>query len=191
MFEIGNIPPIANIKLEKAKKADIIFTVGECDAAALETYNAKAASLEALLKENGVDARVETVSTSCYGAQDTFAWKEYDHYNYEDAHLPALDKHIVFEENDIRMIGYSYGALKDFLYFPDDNSGRKTFEFDLQRDNTNWHSMEGGGFLFNTTVSDEDNTIQIEVMVSSDDMPKVIGREGKTINAIRTICVYM
>ena len=35
--------------------------------------------------------------------------------------------------------------------------------------------------------SDDDNTIQIEVMVSSDDMPKVIGRDGKTINAIRTI----
>lgn len=35
--------------------------------------------------------------------------------------------------------------------------------------------------------SEEDNVIQIEVMVSSDDMPKVIGRDGKTINAIRTI----
>ena len=35
--------------------------------------------------------------------------------------------------------------------------------------------------------SSEDNTIQIEVMVSSEDMPKVIGHEGKTINAVRTI----
>ncbi len=35
--------------------------------------------------------------------------------------------------------------------------------------------------------SDDDNTILIEVMVSSEDIPKVIGREGKTINAIRTI----
>lgn len=35
--------------------------------------------------------------------------------------------------------------------------------------------------------SDDDNTIQIEVMVSNGDMPKVIGRDGKTINAIRTI----
>ncbi len=35
--------------------------------------------------------------------------------------------------------------------------------------------------------SDDDNTIQIEVMVNSEDMPKVIGHEGKTINAIRTI----
>ena len=35
--------------------------------------------------------------------------------------------------------------------------------------------------------SDEDNTVQIEVMVSSEDMAKVIGHEGKTINAVRTI----
>ena len=35
--------------------------------------------------------------------------------------------------------------------------------------------------------SDEDNTILIEVMVSSEDMPKVIGHGSKTINSIRTI----
>ena len=35
--------------------------------------------------------------------------------------------------------------------------------------------------------SSEEGTIQIEVMVSSEDIAKVIGHEGKTINAIRTI----
>ena len=35
--------------------------------------------------------------------------------------------------------------------------------------------------------SDEDNTVLIEAMVSSEDMPKVIGYSGKTINSIRTI----
>ena len=35
--------------------------------------------------------------------------------------------------------------------------------------------------------SDEDNTTLIEVMVSYDDIAKVIGHGGKTINAIRTI----
>ena len=35
--------------------------------------------------------------------------------------------------------------------------------------------------------SSEDNIVQIEVMVNSEDMPKVIGHEGKTINAVRTI----
>ena len=35
--------------------------------------------------------------------------------------------------------------------------------------------------------SDEENTIQIEVMISSEDLGKVIGKEGRIINAIRTI----
>lgn len=35
--------------------------------------------------------------------------------------------------------------------------------------------------------SDEDNTVLIEVMVNGDDMAKVIGHGGKTINSISTI----
>ena len=35
--------------------------------------------------------------------------------------------------------------------------------------------------------TDLENTIQIEVLVSSDDMGKVIGKNGKIINSIRTI----
>ena len=35
--------------------------------------------------------------------------------------------------------------------------------------------------------SDEENTLLIEVMVSSSDVARVIGHSGKTINAIRTI----
>ena len=35
--------------------------------------------------------------------------------------------------------------------------------------------------------TEEENTIQIEVLISSDDMGKVIGKNGKIINRIRTI----
>lgn len=35
--------------------------------------------------------------------------------------------------------------------------------------------------------SEEENTIQIEVLISNDDMGKVIGKNGKIINSIRTI----
>lgn len=35
--------------------------------------------------------------------------------------------------------------------------------------------------------STEENTVQIEVVVSSDDLGKVIGKNGRTINSIRTI----
>lgn len=35
--------------------------------------------------------------------------------------------------------------------------------------------------------TDEENTIQIEVLISTDDMGRVIGKNGKTINSIRTV----
>ena len=35
--------------------------------------------------------------------------------------------------------------------------------------------------------AEEENTIQIEVLISNDDMGKVIGKNGKIINSIRTI----
>ena len=35
--------------------------------------------------------------------------------------------------------------------------------------------------------TDEENAIKIEVLISNDDMGRVIGKEGKTINSIRTI----
>ena len=36
-------------------------------------------------------------------------------------------------------------------------------------------------------ATEEENTIQIEVLISSSDMGKVIGKNGKIINSIRTI----
>ena len=35
--------------------------------------------------------------------------------------------------------------------------------------------------------TEEENTIQIEVLISNDDMGKVIGKNGKIIDSIRTI----
>ena len=155
VFEVGNEAPTAALDIEKSKSADIVFTVGETDADTMAVYTEKADELKTLLAENGIDAKVDAVSTSTYTAQDTFAWKEYGHYNCD-----GYAEHIIYEEDAIKMIGYYSSPKKDFLYIANDNPGQKTFEFDLQRDNTDWHSMEGGGFLFNTTVSDDDNYIK-------------------------------
>jgi len=35
--------------------------------------------------------------------------------------------------------------------------------------------------------TEEENTVQIEVMISEEDLGKVIGKEGRIINAIRTV----
>lgn len=159
-FEITNQAPASSISMSKSRIADIIFTVGNADSSVLAAYAAATEGVRQKLEELEIEANVSTVSTSALTAQDTFAWTEYDHYNYVDRYLPTLDKHIIYDGKDIKMVGYSYAALKDFLYVEDNDSSRKIFEFDLQRDADDWHSMEGGGFLFNTIVSDEENYIQ-------------------------------
>ncbi len=155
VFEVGNEAPVATVDIEKSKSADIVFTVGEVDGDVLETYQAKAEELKETLQAKGIDAKIEVASSSVLTAQDTFAWKEYSHYNTD-----FIMEHIVYEEKDIKMLGYHISPMKDFLYVADDNPNKKIFDFDIKRDDTDWHSMEGGGFLFNTTVDDDANTIK-------------------------------
>lgn len=159
-FEICNQAPVSSISIEKSRTADIVFTTGSADKDTLSKYAEKTEKVKEQLEEQGIKAKVSTVSTSAFTAKDTFAWKEYDHCYYEDDLGETLPKHILCYDKDIKMLGYYYAPMKDFLFIPDENKCTKIFEFDLQRDNTDWHSMEGGGFLFNTTVSDEENYIQ-------------------------------
>lgn len=93
--------------------------------------------------------------SSTLTAQDSFAWTAYDHINYKEPYYSQLNlpKHIITDGNNIRMMGYGEVAYKDFLFVNDDETSRKIFTFDIQRDNTDWHSMEGGGFLFNSSVT--------------------------------------
>lgn len=160
VFEITNQAPSSSMSIQKSRTADIIFTVGNADGETLEQYAAETGKVQEYMEQQGIHAKVSTVSTSALTAQDTFAWKEYDHYNYKDGSHPALEKHIIYDGDDIVMLGYPSSPIKDFLYVEDNDSSRKVFEFDLQRDGTDWHSIEGGGFLFNTIVSDEENYIQ-------------------------------
>ena len=105
------------------------------------------------------------MSTSTLTAKDTFAWKEYDHYGYKDSYLPTLDKHIIYEEDSIKMLGYSVAPLRDWLFVDDGVSAKRVLSFDMVRDKTDWHSMEGGGFLFNTSIKEkaiESNDLEAE-----------------------------
>lgn len=116
-------------------------------------------------------------------AQDTFAWTEYDHYNYSDYYLPTLDKHIIYDGDNIKMLGYSYAPLKDFLLVEDDDDSRKILSFDIQRDQTDWHSMEGGGFLFNASV--KNNTLSGFCVLLTRYGLKLIEITGVNVNSFR------
>lgn len=159
-FTITNQTPSSSMRVEKSPVADIIFTVGNTKQEILQQYIEESAKVKEYLQNRGIQCRVSTLATSALTAQDSFAWKEFDHYNYNDSCVPKLEKRILYKDNSIIMMGYSHNSMKDFLYIEDADSSKKIFEFDLQKDGTNWHSMEGGGFLFNTIVSEEEEYIQ-------------------------------
>ena len=157
-FTVDNTAPKSSVEVEKEKKADIVFTIGNEESENIEKYNDEVKKIVSDLEEKGVKVNFKTVSTSSLTAKNSFEWKEYDHYNYQDWYGQTLAKHIIKNNKDIMMVGYFWAPLKDFLFIEDDNKGQKIFTFDLQRDKNNWHTMEGGGFLFNTTVAE--NTIK-------------------------------
>ena len=108
-----------------------------------------------MIKKNDTVSKTINILTS----MSNFIWDEYDHYNYSQPYVSAIPRHIVFTGNDIKMIGYTVKPFKDFLLTNgnDDptsfvHANQKILSFNIKRDSNNWHTMEGGGFLFNVEI---------------------------------------
>ncbi len=185
VFEVGNVAPEASINIEKAKAVDIVFTVGEVDSEKANYYADQIADFKEELSAQGIDARIEVTNSSMLTAKDTFAWKEYEHENYDE-----YPDHIIYEGDSIKMIGYTYTSYKDFLYVDETEPGTRIFEFDLQRDYTDWHSMDGGGFLFNAKVSDEENCIKGYCFLVSHGNLQIIKMADKDLDLFMTDYTY-
>ena len=112
---------------------------------------------QVLIKKNDtVEIKINLLTS-----ESKFDWNVYDHYNYSEPYSKTLEKHIVTTGNDIKMIGYSVAPIKDFMLTngnDDDtsfvHSTQKILSFNIKRDANNWHTMEGGGFLFNVKIDD-------------------------------------
>ncbi len=156
VIEITNDAPRSHSGISKAKNVDIVITAGNTDIDDINTLNRNIEDVKKTLESKGFSVNLTTLSTSTLTAKDTFAWKEYDHYNYKDSYLPTLDKHIIYDDNSIKMLGYSVSPLRDWLFVDDGISAKRVLSFDMVRDRTDWHSMEGGGFLFNTSIKKDE-----------------------------------
>ena len=155
VVEVTNEAPQSNSAISKAKNVDIVITAGNTDVADINTLNRNMEEVKKELEAKGFSVNLKTLSTSTLTAKDTFAWQEYDHYNYNDWYLPTLEKHILYDENSIKMVGYSVEPLRDWLFVDDGIKAKRVLSFDMVRDRTDWHSMEGGGFLFNTSIKEK------------------------------------
>ena len=68
----------------------------------------------------------------------------------------ANDPHIIIRDNG-QVVFYGYGApaYKDFMLSVDDTVSDKHFSFDMDESKVDYHSMEGGGFLFGIAINDQ------------------------------------
>lgn len=154
--EVINIAPVVNFDVIKKKKADVVFTIGQIADNKIADLNGKIERyVKPALAANNIDARVTSIQTYQMTAQDTFNWQTYDHYGRWGERTGGYytgQNHIIVKDKNIYFYGYGRPAFKDFLFMPDNTSGKKTFTFDLSESGINYHSMEGGGFLFNSRI---------------------------------------
>lgn len=144
-----------SVKLRDERVVDLILTSSSNDESLITQFGDKLESIKESLEHLGYIVNLSSINTSYITSSDTFAWVEYDHPNFNTE--KPYTKHIVYEGKDIKMLGYTSAPYKDFLFVPGENELQKVFTFDVQKDKTDWHSMNGGGFLFNTSI--EDNKI--------------------------------
>ncbi|MCR5836091.1 MAG: hypothetical protein K6G88_06280 [Lachnospiraceae bacterium] len=152
-----------SVKIREKKTVDLVLATGTEDAQIANKYADKIEEIKKSLEKLGYSVNVGATKSTHYTAKDTFAWQEYDHIDYIEPKTSYakynIPKHILYENDGIRMIGYCYEANKDFLYLEGNNETKKVLEFDVKKeDGNNWHTIEGAGFLFNTSI--KDNTIE-------------------------------
>ncbi len=64
----------------------------------------------------------------------------------------ARDKHIYADGQRVTFLGYSSPAYNDFMIYPDENQGDKTVEFSVYLDGVSTHTLDGAGYLVNTSI---------------------------------------
>ncbi len=91
-------------------------------------------------------------------------WQAYDHVgNWWEGPYPGGDdprgnvfnRHIVISGSAVTFFGNGSLPFKDFLFLPSEETAAKSFTFVLDLTGViNYHSMEGGGFLFNSIIDE-------------------------------------
>ncbi|WP_195264403.1 immunoglobulin-like domain-containing protein [Clostridium sp. 1001275B_160808_H3] len=166
LIDVGNIVKAednnVNISLKPQYNADIVLTVEDSN---VDPSNFEK-DLRSKLQELGVkDSRIKITGLRAeeVSAEDTFAWKIYDHKgNWGEMNYPNGDgkanpkdnQHIIVKDSGKNITFYGYGqpGYKDFMFMENNSMSKKTFDFEINESGINYHSMEGGGFLFNSKI---------------------------------------
>lgn len=158
--EIGNDSPIAAVDVQKEKIVDLVFTVSKADEDTISDYSDRINEIKERLEAKGYTVRVNTIGViKVMDAQDISNGSVYDHYNYTEqtpwVSYQAIPQHISVDGTAIVIKGYCYYPFSDFLLNYSETSCQNEITFDMKKDLTDWHSIYGGGLLFNCSIENE------------------------------------
>lgn len=165
-------PQAVDIQVDQDDLLDIVLTLGKTDT----NVQSVETDLIASLVSKGVPLdkiNIQAVESSAVSAGNTSSgWEVYDHTNYSGTAIPylrpyynevngnyVLNNHIVVStstQTNIDFYGYGAPAYKDFMYMPNNDFGKKTFNFTIQ-EGVFFDALNGAGFLFNTSMTTSSN----------------------------------
>ncbi len=167
-------PATIDINVDQDDLLDVVLTLGRSDS----DVTSLEADLLAALISKGVPSdkiKIQAVESSEVSAGNTTSgWEIYDHTNFNDSSvIPyfrpyyqetngnyTLTKHIeplvVGDKTNIDFYGYGAPAYKDFMYMPNGDMGKKTFDFTIN-EGSFYDALNGAGFIFNTSMTSNTN----------------------------------
>lgn len=171
-----------SIRVSQDDWLDVVLTLGQTDS----DVSSFEADITNALAAKGVPAdkiKVQAVEANDVSAGDTSSgWEVYDHTNFLESEIPFyrpyyndsfadqvygagyepqwnVTNHIAVStagQTDIDFRGYGSPAYKDFMYMPNTEYGKKTFDFTIQ-EGYFYDALDGAGFIFNTSMTTNTN----------------------------------
>lgn len=158
-----------SINVQQDDLLDVVLTVGKTNSSLSDFEN----DLIQALVSKGVPEdklKIQAVQSANVSAGNTSSgWEIYDHTNYNDSSVIPyyrpyynevngnfiLSSHISVSTTsgtDISFKGYGAPSYKDFMLMPNNDSGKKTFDFTIV-EGVFYDALDGAGFLFNTSLT--------------------------------------
>lgn len=92
---------------------------------------------------------------AAYNIEDVFKREYWEWHTRTTTNDQAYNgEHIKILDNKIIFYGYGVNSYKDFLYKEFNYTGKKIFKIIVDESKASYHTLEGAGFLINSTIKD-------------------------------------
>ncbi|MEF2246691.1 S-layer homology domain-containing protein [Paenibacillus sp. IITD108] len=143
--------------------AEVYYNIGTIDTYDPSDFESQLNdAIKAKLQAGGVNPKYVSImdaSANPVDVEETHVHSGYESwYNATPPEVETADYNHVQITNDgktLTFYGYTAPAYKDFMLTSGTPSGKKIITFDMDESKVDYHSMEGGGFLFNTKIDSE------------------------------------